>query len=472
MHGKGSWAQPYGIRAVLLVLVLFAWTILPVTLALADTVRDYEWHVRALQLTQAHRVSTGSGVTVAVLDSGVDASLPDLAGRVLAGKGFGTDAAPDGRVDADTVEAHGSAMAGLIAGRGAGDNSVLGVAPGSKIMPISTGIKPTVDEIADGIRWAVDHDADVINISIGRPGGDVSVNEELSAIKYALDRNVVIVAAAGNSERSGSGVAWPAKVPGVVAVAGLDRDLKAWKGSGQGTEVVVSAPAVALISPAPKQVSDSGYVLSDGTSGASALVAGVAALVRSQYPQLDAKNVVNRLISTAKDVGPAGRDSEYGFGVVQPAAALGTNVANVPSWPIQTPTLTPGPVTQRPDALPQFVDSGGLSAAVVLLAGVVVLSLGAYGLRWRRASRTDALPATSLPLLHRTSAGGADSTMLLPHRPERTYRPTLRQSAGRVAVNSRTEAPAALGVLARFPPTVYSGMPTDNAAGDQATRPT
>jgi len=430
---QGGCALVGGIRAAAVGLVLavisgiVAGTILSAAPALATTVRDYEWHVRALQLAQAHRVSTGSGVTVAVLDSGVDASLPDLRGRVVAGKGFGNDAALDGRADADTGAAHGSAMAGLIAGRGSGVNSVLGVAPESKIMPISTGTTPTVAEIADGIRWAVDHGADVINISIGRPGSDVSVNSELSAIKYALDRNVVIVAAAGNSERSGSGVAWPAKVPGVVAVAGLDKNLKPWKGSGHGAEVVVSAPAVQLISPAPKQVAESGYVLSDGTSGASALVAGTAALVRSQYPQLDVKNVVNRLISTAEDAGPVGRDDRYGFGVIAPTAALGVDIADVSSWPIQTPVLPAEPAAQRLDVLPRFVDSGGLSAAVLLFAGVVVLFAGAHGLRWRRGVK---------------------------------------------AVDPHAEVSLAAGISStRFSPTVYSGRPTsDNAASDQVTR--
>ncbi|MGH3546255.1 MAG: S8 family serine peptidase [Mycobacteriales bacterium] len=379
-----------GARWVVLVIAATVFT-LP-SPAFSATVRDYEWHARALQLAAAHRVSTGSGVTVAVLDSGVDASLPDLADRVVTGTGFGADAAPDGRADADTAQAHGSAMAGLIAARGNGSGSVLGVAPGAKIMPISTGIEPTVAEIADGIRWAVDHGAGVINISIGRPGSDVSVNEELSAIKYALDRNVVIIAAAGNSERSGAGVAWPAKVPGVVAVAGLDKSLKAWKGSGHGAEVVVAAPAVQLISPAPKRVATSGFVLSDGTSGASALVAGTAALIRSRYPELDVKNVINRLIATAADAGPAGRDDDYGFGGIAPAAALGTGVAEVSDWPIQPPTLMPEVVARRPDALPRLVDSGGAAAAVVLFAGAVVLFFGAYGLRRRRVATVSGWP--------------------------------------------------------------------------------
>ncbi len=481
MQGQDRGAYARGIRlgTMASVLLLVVAATLPISPAFAATVRDYEWHVRALQLSQAHQVATGDGVTVAVLDSGVDASLPDLAGQVVAGKGFGPDAAPDGRVDADTAEAHGSAMAGLIAGRGAGVSSVLGVAPRSKIMPISTGTKPTVDEIADGIRWATDHGADIINISIGRPGSDVSVNEELSAIKYALDRNVVIVAAAGNAERSGSGVAWPAKVPGVVAVAGLDRGLKAWQGSGRGAEVVVSAPAVQLISPAPKQVAKSGYVLSDGTSGASALVAGAAALIRSQYPELDTRNVVNRLISTAEDAGPAGRDDEYGFGIVRPAAALGAAVADVPDWPIRTPTLTPEPAAQQPDVLPQLVDSGGLSAAVMLLAGVVVLFLGAYGLHWRRGSRTDVPRDARLPC-RRTPAGAdvADSTMLLSQRPTRTYRPICqRSSAGATPAHFSTIDPPIATVHTRFPAGIYGrvGQPIsdqheNSEDGDTAAR--
>jgi type VII secretion-associated serine protease mycosin len=428
-----------------------------------ETVREYAWHMAALKIAQAQSVSRGQGVVVAVIDSGVDATHPDLAGQVEAGKGFGADAAPDGRRDEDAREGHGTSMAGLIAGRGGGPDHVLGIAPKATIMPISTGVRPTVNEIADGIRWAVDHGAGVINISIGRPGNDVSVNEELSAIKYALDHNVVIVAAAGNSSQSGNGVAWPAKAPGVVAVAGLDRQLHAWSGSGHGNQVVLSAPAVQLISPAPTAVSRSGYVLSDGTSGASAIVSGAAALVRARYPALDVKNVVNRLVTTAKDFGQPGRDADYGFGMVQPAAALDADVSDVSQWPIATPSLPPSPSAgQR--FFPQLVNLGGLPAAAVLVIGAAVLLTGSLGLRRRGAESVSAFVRQRLRRRQRRLVD--DRTVLVPIRRDATYRPSVgRIAPGEDHVERRTEL--APGVTReRFPAAVYRSASVVGSRGE------
>lgn len=429
--------------------------------AAAQTVRDYEWHIAALRIADAQKVTDGSGVTVAVLDSGVDASHPDLAGKVVAGKGFGTDAAADGRADADTKEGHGTAMSALIAGKGKGRNSVLGVAPGVKIMPVSTGTAPTVGEIASGIRWAVDNGAKVINISIGRSGQDISVQRELSAIKYALDKNVVIVAAAGNTAQSGKGVAWPAKVPGVVAVSGVDEKFAAWEGSGKGAETVISAPATRLISAAPKSVSSSGYVLSDGTSGASAIVAGVAALIRARYPQLDAKNVVNRLVSTALDRGTPGRDAEFGFGIVQPAAALG-QVSDVQQWPIDTPTVAP---TSQSGAsgisfkVPKMFETDSGTSAGILLLGAVVLLLGLFGGRiWRRPKPPKTDPMGLPGGFHRSLTALGEA----PQRFPSTYQPTLGTTVAKPPVPGTTEL--------RFPPTVYPAAPTEAAGGNGTDR--
>ncbi|MGH3803981.1 MAG: S8 family serine peptidase, partial [Pseudonocardiaceae bacterium] len=122
---------------LLLLAVLCLLALLP-SPAAAQTVRGYAWHLATLKIPQAQTVSRGDGVVVAVLDSGVDTTHDDLKGQVEAGKGFGPDAAPDGRVDADTKEGHGTGMAGLIAGRGAGNDSVLGIAPKATVMPIST----------------------------------------------------------------------------------------------------------------------------------------------------------------------------------------------------------------------------------------------------------------------------------------------------------------------------------------------
>lgn len=347
----------------------------------AETVREYQWYLDTLRIPQAHKLSKGRGVTVAVIDGGVDATHPDLRGQVLPGHGIGADAAADGRRDTDRI-GHGTGMAGLIAGRGGGSDRLLGIAPAAKILPVSIGTRFEPGELPTAIRWAVDHGADVINLSLGAPGR--ADRAQLDAIRHALDNDVVVVASAGNREQGDTAVVAPANIPGVVAVSGLTRDGGFSDGSVRGPEVVLAAPQERIISPRPYTVSKNGYGLTSGTSDSAAIVSGVAALVRSRYPDLDAANVVNRLIRTADDAGRAGRDDQYGFGAVNPVAALSGTVPTVRGNPLVGRTSTGDPadppadepaergiygfsVTNRAGAVLQV----GLCLAVVV--GVVVL---------------------------------------------------------------------------------------------------
>ncbi|WP_320065898.1 S8 family serine peptidase [Micromonospora sp. RTGN7] len=299
--------------------------------ARAETVRGYQWYLDTLRISQAHKLAKGSGVTVAVIDGGVDATHPDLRGQVLPGHGIGGDAAADGRRDSHDL-GHGTGMAGLIAGRGGGEDRLLGIAPAAKILPISVGARFDPGELPTAIRWAVANGADVINLSLGARGQ--ADQAQLDAIRHALKNDVVVVASAGNREQGDLAVGAPANIPGVVAVSGLARNGLSFAGSVHGPEVVLAAPQERIISPRPYSVSKNGYGLTDGTSDSAAIVSGVAALVRSRYPNLDAANVVNRLIRTADDAGRSGRDDVYGFGAVDPVAALSGKVPAVRGNPL------------------------------------------------------------------------------------------------------------------------------------------
>jgi type VII secretion-associated serine protease mycosin len=331
----------------------------------ADTVRSLQWHLDALKIPQAHRLSKGRGVVVAVVDSGVQASHPDLEGQVLPGKGFGPEAAADGRTDPDRRAGHGTAMAGIIAARGGGAEHALGIAPEAKILPVSLG--PTgLREAPAGIRWAVDAGADVINVSLGTDRDDPEV---VDAIGYALSRNVVVVAATGNIDSAYLEIPMPAKIPGVIAVGAATRSGALWDGTITGPAMVVSAPGDRIAAPAPPDAFPDGYLLYDGTSVSAAIVSGVAALVRARYPELDAANVVNRLIRTTRDRGPKGRDPEYGFGSVDALAALTRELPTVDANPLGAPAA---PSTGPPPAAAG--DKGGSLVPIALIAlGLVLL---------------------------------------------------------------------------------------------------
>ncbi|WNM37127.1 type VII secretion-associated serine protease mycosin [Micromonospora halotolerans] len=374
--------------------------------------RAEQWYLDELRIDQAHRLSTGRGVTVAVVDSGVDATHPELAGQVLAG-GRSYGAPGDGRADA---EGHGTHMAGIIAARNAGSDGVTGIAPGARILPIKT--KPGKGEIseaasAQGIRMAVDGGAKVVNLSYGSMGA-ASADEE-AAIRYALDRDVVVVAGAGNTARGDSEVISPANVSGVIAVTGTTRGGRFWSGSVQGPEAVVAAPADGIYNAGR----DHGYGWGDGTSDATAIVSGIAALIRAKYPDLSAPNVINRIIRTARDAGPPGRDPQYGFGRVDPVAALTAKVPAVSANPLLGgPAASPAPPQAAEDDdfdVTKYGDRGGPTDQQVMVIGIgiavvllVLVALVVFLIWNRRRYRREAARAAAVPdhLLDQGAGGG------------------------------------------------------------------
>ncbi|MEU4717257.1 S8 family serine peptidase, partial [Micromonospora purpureochromogenes] len=340
----------------------------------ADTVRGLQWYLDALKIPQAHKITKGRGVVVAVLDTGVEPTVPDLRGQVLPGYATGADGSAKGWGTDDKI-AHGTAMAGIIAGRGGGEMRQLGIAPEARILPVTVGTRLQADDIAKGIRWAVDHGADVLNISMGTK--EPAKPEEVAAVRYALEKNVVVVASAGNVHQGYVGVASPADIPGVIAVTGLGRNGSFFGDSVRGPESVLAAPQEEVIGPLPTSVSDNGYGVSSGTSESGAIVSGVAALVRAKYPDLDAANVVNRLIRTAQDRGPAGRDDEYGFGAVDPVAALTRSVSNVSSNPLLAGAPTGGGGEKQSQPLPERSKDGGPIVSFGVKNGTGALIQGA-----------------------------------------------------------------------------------------------
>ncbi|TMR94324.1 S8 family serine peptidase [Nonomuraea basaltis] len=302
--------------------------------AQADDVRGGQRQViKTLALTQAWAVSKGAGVTVAVLDSGVDPSHRDLAGSVREGKDFTAGANPPGVTPS---RLHGTYMASLIAGHGHGQKGklgIIGVAPEADVLSVRVILEdeePGFREfnsaerfenvVARGIRYAVDEGADVINMSISK---ELATREERAAIRYAISKGVVLVAAAGNDgDRKIDGdfapYSYPAAFPGVVSVGATDRRLRRATFSNWNSSVQVAAPGVDIMGAGPGDE----YWIGRGTSQATALVSGVAALIKAKYPKMSTPLVAQAMTASATDRPPGGYDIATGFGVVNAARAL------------------------------------------------------------------------------------------------------------------------------------------------------
>lgn len=331
-----------------------------VPMASADEIREGEYWLKENGIEQAWKVTRGAGVTVAVIDSGVDTTHQDLKGAVVGGHDSSLVGAKDGSKPLGSLPEHGTLVATMLAGRGnnleeigriraeqdnngnasdvplpeegPGDTGLIGVAPEAKLLSVSlmmgeepTGMRDVDSQVADAVKWSVDNGAKVINISLGSTRQDWPESWD-EAFLYAEQKDVLVVAAAGNRSGGMLQVGAPATIPGVLVVAGVDRKNKAsWDSSTQGISIGVAAPAVDLVGGIP----GGGYAEWSGTSGAAPIVAGVAALVRAKYPELSSAQVRHRIEATAKDLGPKGFDNQYGFGLIDANAAL---TANLPAW--------------------------------------------------------------------------------------------------------------------------------------------
>jgi subtilisin family serine protease len=327
--------------ATLAALFVFGTVTAGSTAAHADPVRDAEYWLANYGVSEAWNTTRGAGTTIAVIDTGIANGPAEFNGAVVAGHDASGVGSADGRTPVGGADEnpHGSWVASLAAGRGNGNgNGVLGTAPEANLISISVGFQasgstvPFADQIADAIHFAVDNGADVINMSLTTNTLDWPESWD-EAFSYADEHNVVVVAAAGNRGSGTEQIGAPATIPGVLVVAGVDPSGAAsWNASSQGITLAVAAPSEELVGVSP----DGTYVSWAGTSGASPIVAGIAALVRAKYPDMDAANVINRIIATAT---PAADQTEvpspiYGYGYVNAARAVTADVPAVDANPM------------------------------------------------------------------------------------------------------------------------------------------
>ena len=316
--------------------------------------------VKRLGLDEAWALSRGSGVTVAVVDSGVDAGNAHLQGALVPGfTSFG-----DGSVPSTTdVAAHGTAVAGLIAARQIDGSGVVGIAPEAKIMPIRAFesapepggssrdlVVPSAASVSSGIRWAAEHGAKIINVSLSDSG---SADVYRSAVDYAHSLGSLVIASAGNRKTADSNRPdptnfYPGELPGALAVAAVMKD-GTWNADSSfaGPHVDIAAPGQSMPT---AYISGGDCVLnadSASSSYATAVVAGAAALVAARFPNESPDQWAFRLTQSAMRVSPGERSDTVGWGEVRPAAALALaddGMLPGPPSPVHgAPTPSPAP---------------------------------------------------------------------------------------------------------------------------------
>lgn len=327
------------------------------------------WAQTKLGLTQARQFSTGAGITVGVVDTGVSAANPQLRQAVVGGR----DLVADGIAPTVDCDGHGTLAAGIIAARPSGDSGLVGIAPAALIRSYrwTDGREASrIAPMAVAVRAAVDDGVQVISISSVT---NSNYRPLAQAVAYAEDHDVVVVAAAGNDGAQGNAVTYPAGYPGVIAVAAIRSDGAWWKNSESSVAISVAAPGVDVTGTAPI----SGGTTADGTSFATPFVAGLAALVRSEYPDLTATQVKRRIEITADDPADDLPDKRLGWGTINPVAALTDVLPGETSKPASAKTTSAMPALAIPP--PPDTRRRNLSVAVAgSTLGLGALCAGAW----------------------------------------------------------------------------------------------
>jgi membrane-anchored mycosin MYCP len=317
------------------------------------------WAQQMLAPQTAWTFTRGRGQTVAVLDSGVDATQPQLRGHVDPGYDAVTGA---GSADSDCAGT-GTAVAGAIVAAKSSPTSIYGIAPDARVVPVRVLGEPGADNsgtvppdvLARGITWATGHGVDVIDVSVAITVDDAGVR---SAVAGAVAAGITVIASVGDAGTGGgsSGTPYPAAYPGVIGVAAVDADGQVWTGSNHGSFVDLAAPGAGV----PALARHHGVVQLDGTALAAGYVSGAAALVRSRWSVLSAVQIGERLLGTGSPIGAAT------FGVVNPYRAVTETTAT--KAPVRLPGLTPAKAD--PAALAQAAAQRHSRSIAIELTGI------------------------------------------------------------------------------------------------------
>jgi subtilisin family serine protease len=298
--------------------------VLAVVLLLTTLTPADQWWLKAYEFDKTKL--DGSGVIVAIIDTGIDDTHPDLSGDFVQGRDFSGLGSPDGTAVVGPSSYHGTMVASLIAGQGKTSGGVIGVAPGVSLMSLSIGLgvdgADTDQQIADAVVWAVDNGAKVINLSLTRNSRTWPASWDESFL-YALENDAVVVSASGNRPDGSGGPSAPGTMPGVLAVGGLTKtQAGSERSSTEGIAIDITAPAEELLGSFP-----GGEIRSwEGSSAAAPLVSGLVALMRQADPSASANDVLQRLIASADDLGEPGFDGVFGFGAINPSQALASKL--------------------------------------------------------------------------------------------------------------------------------------------------
>ncbi|MFI9342503.1 type VII secretion-associated serine protease mycosin [Streptomyces sp. NPDC052773] len=400
----------------------------------ADSTRSQQWHLDAMRAEEMWQVTTGKGITVAVLDSGVDPDNPDLRGRVLKGRDFApADRPGDEHTDYDEELGHGTGMAGLIAGTGAygGGKGAFGLAPGAKILPVRLpatadyNAKKFNEKVAEAIRYAADAGARVINLSVGLPRSP----QLTSAVRYALKKGSLVFAAVGNNGDKNNDREYPAAEPGVVGVAAVGKDLHRTSFSQYGPQVDMAAPGEDMVHACG---TETGLCKTSGTSDATALASASAALIWSKHPTWTNNQVLRVMLNTiGAPTDGAKRNDSIGYGIVRPRIALQNPGDPGPADDYPLPDLpaaasSPSPAASAPaspeagsaaedhdttgaNATGAQDDDSTLRVALGVGAAVVLAAAGAAVVVARTRRRATPPPPPGSPL-RQTAYGGGQFT--------------------------------------------------------------
>lgn len=274
-----------------------------------------------------------ANVTVAILDTGINANHEDLQASIVPGYNF-----IDNNNNPMDGHGHGTHVAGIAAAITNNGKGIAGIAGGAKIMPVKVmndSGSGDYASIINGIKYAADHGAKVISMSLGGPGFSQAMQD---AVDYAISRGASVVAASGNSN---SAVAFPGNCNGVITVGAVDSNNQRASFSNYGPEMDVVAPGVNIIS--SYKGSASSYTSMSGTSMATPFVAGVTALVRAANPNLTSAEVTRIIDETATELGNAGFDNYYGYGLVDANQVVDLALKGQTGNPNPAPTPTPAP---------------------------------------------------------------------------------------------------------------------------------